>query len=195
MFAWAIFWSFSLRRVEVLDLVGELALLDHAVGRGDEAELGDLRVGGQRADEADVRPLRRLDRAHAPVVGRVDVAHLDGGALAGQAARAERREAAAVGEAGQRVRLVHELRELRGAEELLERGHDRADVHDRLRRDRVRVLGGEALAHDALHAVEADPEGLLDQLADGAQAAVAEVLVLVELVVDGLARHDPASAA
>ncbi len=92
-------------------------------------------------------------------------------------------------QAAQRVRLVHELAQLRGAEELLQRGHDRADVDDRLRRDRVGVLGGEALAHDALHAVEADPEGLLDQLADGAQAAVAEVLVLVEVIRDRLARH------
>ena len=122
-------------------------------------------------------------------MGRVHVAHLDRRALAREAAGAERREAAAVGEAGERVRLVHELRELRGAEELLERGHDRADVDDRLRRDRVGILGGEALAHDALHPVEADAEGLLDQLADGAQPAVAEVLVLVEVVGDRLARH------
>ena len=86
--------------------------------------------------------------------------------------------------------------ELRGAEELLLRGDDRADVDDRLRRDRVLVLGREALAHDALHAVEADAEGLLDQLADGAQAAVAEVLVLVEVVGDGSRGSvDPASAA
>ena len=178
-----------LRRVEVDDLVGDLAVLDDAVGRRDEAVLGDLRVARERADEADVRPLRRLDRAHAAVVGRVDVADLDGRALAGQAAGAERREAAAVGQAGQRVRLVHELRELRGAEELLQRGHDRADVHDRLRRDRVLVLGRQALADDALHPVEADAEGLLDELADGAQAPVAEVLVLVEVIGDRLARH------
>jgi hypothetical protein len=82
-------------------------------------------------------------------------------------------------EARQRVRLVHELRELRGAEELLERSHDRTDVDDRLRRDRVDVLGGHPLADNPLHAVEADPERLLDQFADGAQAPVAEVLVLV----------------
>jgi hypothetical protein len=118
----------------------------------------------------------------------VDVAHLDGRALAGQAAGAERRQAAAVRQARQRVRLVHELRELRGAEELLERRDDRADVDDRLRRDRVGVLGGEALAHDALHPVQADAEGLLDELADGPQAAVAEVLVLVEAVGDRVAR-------
>ena len=88
---------------------------------------------------------------------------------------------------GQRVRLVHELRELRRAEELLQRRHDRADVDDRLRRDRVDVLGRHPLADDALHAVEADAERLLDELADRAQAAVAEVLVLVELVRDRIA--------
>ncbi len=177
-----------LRGVEVDDLVGDLAALHDAVRRRDEAVLGDLRVGRERADQADVRSLRRLDRAHAAVVRRVDVAHLDRRALARQAAGAERRQAATVREARERVRLVHELRQLRGAEELLQRGDDRADVDDRLRRDRVRVLGREALAHDALHAVEPDPEGLLDQLADGAQPAVAEVLVLVEVVGDRLTR-------
>ena len=139
------------------------------------------------ADQADVRALGRLDRAHAPVVGGVHVADLDGCALARQAAGAERREPAAVGEPRQRVGLVHELRELRGAEELLQRRDHGPDVDDGLRRDRVGVLGGEALADHALHPVEPDPEGLLDQLADGAQAAVAEVLVLVEVIVDRLA--------
>ena len=92
-------------------------------------------------------------------------------------------------ETGQAVRLVHELRQLARAEELLQRGHDRADVDDRLRGDRVGVLGGEALAHDPLHPVETDPERLLDQLADGPQTTVAEVLVLVEVILDRLARH------
>ena len=175
--------------VEVDDLVRHLAGLDDAVRRLDEAELGDRRHRGERADEADVRAFRGLDRAHAAVVRRVHVAHLDRRALARQAARAERREAPAVGEPGERVRLVHELRELRGAEELLQRGHDRPDVDDRLRRDRVDVLRRHPLADDALHAVEADAERLLDQLADGAQPAVAEVLVLVELAADRVTRE------
>ena len=175
--------------VEVADLLGDDTVLDHAVGRRHEPVLGDLGERGQRADQADVRTLGGLDRAHAPVVGGVHVAHLDRRALAREATGAQRGQAAPVREPGERVGLVHELRQLGGAEELLQRRHHRADVDDRLRRDRVGVLGGEALAHDALHAVEPDPESLLDQLADGAQAAVAEVLVLVEVLGDGLARH------
>ena len=177
-----------LGRVVVHDLFADDAVFDQPVRGRDEAVLGHLGIGGERADQADVRSLRGLDRAHPAVMGRVHVADLDRGALTGQAAGAESREPAPVGEPVEAVGLAHELRQLRGAEELLHRRHDRADVDDRLRRDRVRVLGGEALADDALHPVEADPEGLLDQLADRAQAAVAEVLVLVEVLVDGLAR-------
>ena len=136
----------------------------------------------ERTDEADVRALRRLDRAHAAVVAEVHVADFEAGTLAAETTRPERRQAAAVGEARQRVDLVHELRQLRGAEELLDRGDDRADVDQRLRRDRLDVLGGHALAHDALHAAEADAHLVLDQLADAADAAVGEVVLVVEAV-------------
>ena len=66
---------------EVDDLVGDLAVDDLAVRRLDEAELVDPGVGGQGADEADVRAFRRLDRAHAAVVAEVDVADLEAGPL------------------------------------------------------------------------------------------------------------------
>ena len=173
--------------VEIDDLAGDLALDDLAVRGADEAELVDGRHGGQRADEADVRAFGGLDGAHAAVVGRVYVADLDGRALAREAAGAQGAQPPAVREAGQRVGLVHELRELRGAEELLESGDHGADVDQRGRHDGVGVLGGEALADDAFHAGQPDAERVLDELADGAQAAVAEVLVLVDLVGDLLA--------
>ncbi len=178
-----------LGRVDADDLIGDAAVLDDPVRSRHEAVLGDLGVARQRADQTDVRSLRGLDRAHPAVVGRVHVADLDRSALAGQAAGTQGRQPAPVPEPGEAVRLVHELRQLARAEELLQRGHDRADVDDRLRCDRVGVLGGEALAHDALHPVEADPECLLDQLADRPQPAVAEVLVLVEVILDRLARE------
>ena len=59
--------------------------------------------------------------ADAAVMGRMHVAHFEAGALARQAARAKRRDATLVRDFRQRVVLVHELRQLRGAEELLDR--------------------------------------------------------------------------
>ncbi len=61
-----------------------------------EPELVDLRVGGEVADEPDVRTLRGLDRADAAVVAVVDVAHVEPGPLAGKAAWPERRQPALV---------------------------------------------------------------------------------------------------
>ena len=144
----------------------------------------------QRANEADVGALGRLDGAHARVVGVVDVtdgrgdvrAAAGAGLVAGEAARAKRGQATLVREARQRVVLVHELRQLRGAEELLDGGHNRADVDEALRRDVIDVLGGHALAHDALHAAHADAELIGDELADRANAAVAEVVDVVGLL-------------
>ena len=167
---------------EVHDLLGDLAVLDDAVRRLDEAELVDPGERGQGADQADVRAFRRLDRAHAAVVAEVDVADLEAGALTRQTTRTERREATPVGEARQRVHLVHELRQLAGAEELFDGGDDRPDVDQRLGRDGLDVLGRHALAHDALHAREADAHLVLDELAHRTDAAVGEVVLVVEAV-------------
>ena len=119
----------------------------------------------------------------------VDVSNFHARAVTGQTAGAQGRQTALVGQSGERVVLVHELRELGGSEELLDRGHDGADVDQRLGRDRVRLLGGHALAHGALHAGEAGADLALDELADGADATVGEVVDVVDLNadLDGLA--------
>ena len=109
----------------------------------------------------------------------VDVANFEARAFARETARPEGRETALVRQFGQRVRLVHELRELRGTEELFDRRDDRTDVDQRLRRDRLDVLHGHALAHDALEAQQADAELVLQQLADRTDAAVAEMIDVV----------------
>ena len=112
---------------------------------------------------------------------RMHVAHLEAGALAGQTARSKRREAALVGDLRQRVGLVHELRELRGAEELAHRGSRRLRVDQVLRHDGVDIDRGHALLDRALHAQQADAVLVLHQLADRAHAAVAEMVDVVDL--------------
>src|SRR5690606_2787226 len=60
---------------------------------------------------------------------------------------------------------------------------------ERLRRDGLDVLGGHALPDHALHAGEADADLVLDQLADGTDAPVGEVVLVVEPVA-GLGVHE-----
>ena len=167
-------------RREVFHLVGQLAVLHPAVRAFDEAVLVDAGVRGQRVDQADVRALRRFDRADAAVVRRVHVAHLEARALAGKTARPERRETTLVRDLGQRVGLVHELRELRGAEELAHGGHHRLRVDQVVRHDGVDIDRRHAFLDRALHADEADAERVLEQLAHRTDAAVAEVVDVVD---------------
>ena len=170
-----------LHRREVDHLVGDAAVLHLAVRRLDEAVLVHPRIGRERVDEADVRAFRRLDRADAAVMRRVHVAHLEAGALAGETARTERREAALVGDLGERIGLVHELRELRGAEELAHRRRRRLGVDEVLRHHGVDVDRAHALLDGALHAQQADAVLVLHQLADRAHPAVAEMVDVVDL--------------
>ena len=179
---------------EVVDLVGDLAVRRPCgtASRRSRTALTRPKVD-ERADQADVRAFRRLDRAHAAVVARVHVADLEAGALTGQTTRAERRQAALVGQARQRVGLVHELATAGEVpKNSLMRGHDRADVDQGLRRDRLDVLGRHALADDALHAGQAQADLVLDELADRAQAPVAEVVDVVglEAGLAGVQLHD-----
>ena len=112
---------------------------------------------------------------------RVHVAHLEAGALARKTARPERREAPLVGDLRQRVGLVHELRQLRGAEELAHRGRRRLGVDQVLRHDGVDLDRRHALLDRALHAQQADAVLVLHELADRAHPAIAEIVDVVDL--------------
>src|SRR3982751_6262827 len=89
-----------------------------AIRRLDEAEFVDARKGRHRADQPDVRPFWRFDRTNAPVVGWMDVAHFEAGAIAAETTRPESRQATLVRQLRKRVRLVHELGKLRTPKEV-----------------------------------------------------------------------------
>ena len=98
--------------VQPRQLVRHLAVPDDTIWRLDESEVVHARVACQRRDESDVRAFRRLDRAHAAVLRIVHISHFEAGALARQTTWSERRKPALVRQLGERIRLIHELREL-----------------------------------------------------------------------------------
>ena len=167
---------------EEVDLVGDAAVDHLAVRRLDEAEVIDPRKGGHRRDEADVRTFRRLDRTDAAVVRGMHVAHLEAGAIAREAAWPKGRQTALVGQLGERIGLIHELRELGAPEEIADHGGERLRIDQLLRRHAldVHVEQGHALLDQALGAGEAHAALVGEQLAHGADAAGAEVIDIIE---------------
>src|SRR5262249_53348704 len=128
-----------LHRGEIDHLIGHSAVLDLAVRRLNETVFIYTRVSCERIDQANVWPFRRLDRTDPAIVRRVHVAYLEPSALAGKTARAKRRQPPLVGDLRQRIGLVHELRQLRGAEELAHRGRCWLGVDQILRHDSVDI--------------------------------------------------------
>ena len=98
----------------VNDLVGDdmALLIDLAVRSLDEAVIAYARIGRKVRDKTDIRTFGRLDRAHTAVMGVVNVTDVEGGAVTGQTAGTQCRQTALVGQLGEGVRLIHELRKL-----------------------------------------------------------------------------------
>src|SRR4051812_20632404 len=157
------------------------AVFDLLVRALDEAVLVDAGVARQRRDQADVRTFRRLDRTDAAVMRRVNVAHFESGALAGETTRSQCGQTTFVRDFGERIGLIHELRELRRSEELLDGRDDGLGVDQVVRHRRVDVLMHRHLLFDGpLHPDESDAELVLEQLANRANTAVAEVVDVVD---------------
>ena len=113
----------------------------------------------------------------------MNVADLEPRAFAGESARAERRQPPFMRDFGQRVGLIHELRELRGAEELLDHGGSGLVVDQLLRHQGLDILQPHALLDRPLHPHQSDAELVFDQFADRAHAAVAEMVDIVDSAV------------
>ena len=84
-----------------------------AIGRLDKAIFIDAAVSRQTANQTDVRAFWRLDRADPAIVRMVNVTYIEASALTAQATRAQRGESAFMPQLGQRIRLIHKLRQLR----------------------------------------------------------------------------------
>ena len=167
---------------QILDLVGHAPAGHLAVRRFDEPEVVDAREGAQRADEADVRPLRGLDRANAAVVGGMNVPHLEAGTVAAEAAGSERGKAPLVGQLRERIGLIHELAELRASEEVPHHAAEGFRVDELRWRDVFEsgIKKGHALLDHTLGARQAGAALVGKELAHGADAATAQVIDVVD---------------
>src|SRR5450759_2539627 len=167
---------------QVIDLIAHTSFFDFAVRRFDKPEFVDPCEGAHRADQTDVRTFRRFDRADATVVRRMNVADFEARAIATQPAWPEGRETTFVRQLRERIRLIHELRKLRAAEEIANHRAQRFWVDQLLRRHAVDVdvEQGHALFHETLRARETDAALIGEQFTDRPHAAAAEMIDIVE---------------
>src|SRR5207302_10944299 len=140
------------------------------------------RKGRHSTVQTDVRAFRRFDRTNPAVVRRMNVADFETGAIARETAWSEGGQAALVRQFGERIRLIHELRKLRAAEEIANHCAERFRVYQFLRRHAVDVdvEQSHALLYQSFRAGETDATLIREQLANGADAPTAKVIDVVE---------------
>ncbi len=157
------------------------AILHLAVRCLDKAQIIDLGIDTERRDKTDVRALRGLDRTQTAVVCIVNVTHLEARTLSRQTAGAKGRHTALVGDLGQRIRLVHELRQGVGAEERVDDTRYGLGIDEIDGSEHLVVTHIHALADGARHTGQTHTELIVELLAYSAHAAVAQVVDIVHI--------------
>ena len=125
---------------QIIDFRGDVTINHLTIRCFNEAVIVDAGIQRQRVDQTNVRAFRCFDRTHTTIMRRVNVTHFETSAFTRQTARAKSRYTALVGDFRQRVGLVHELRQLAGTEELLDRGRDWLGI-DQVMRHQIVGLG------------------------------------------------------
>ena len=158
---------------------------DRAVGRLDEAEAVDPGEGTHVADQPDVRPLRRLDGTDAAVVAKVHIAHFHPSPLPLQATRAQRAQAALVGQFRKGIDLIHELAQLAAPHELAHGPQHQLGVHQLGRHHLFGIAHRHSVAHALFQPRQSHPDLALQQLADRIHATVTQMIhhVRIDLTV------------
>ena len=168
---------------EVIDFGSDLAFAHATVRRFDEAILVQARIQGQRVDQADVWTFRRFDRADATVMGHVHVTHFKACTFARQTTRAKGRNTALVGDFGQRIGLVHELRQLRRTEEFLQRSRDRLAVDQVVRHQRLLLGLTQTFLDGLLDTSQTRAVLVFGEFAHATHAAIAQVIDVIDFAV------------
>ena len=171
-------------RGQILDLgrddrIRRIGLVDDAVRRLDESVTVLTRIRRERVDQTDVRTFRRFNGTHSAIMRIVNVPDLEARAFSRKTARSQSGQTPLVRQFRQRVVLIHELRQLRGSEELLDRAGQLSRIDQRLRRDAVLVLRIHLLAEGADHPVHAHAVLVLQQFADRTDPSVAQMVDIV----------------
>ena len=172
------------------NIVRDNTACDLTIRSLDKAVLIYVSVQCQGADKTNVWSLRSLDWAHTGVVRVMNVADCGrnvgttagAGLVSCKTARSQSRKTTLVSQTSKWVCLVHELRKLRRTEELLDCSNNWTDVDQRLWSDVVCVLRCHTLTDNALHAAHTNAELVLDQLANGTDAAVAKVVNVIKVL-------------
>ena len=97
---------------QIINFICDATVCNFAIRRLDKTKFVNPREGRHRTDETDVRAFRCFDRTNAAVMRRMNVPHFEPRAITRKTAWSKSREPPLMCQFRERIRLIHELREL-----------------------------------------------------------------------------------
>ncbi len=126
-------------------------------------------------------------------MGRMNIPNLKPRPLASQPAGTQSRKAPLVSNLGERIGLIHKLGQLARAEKLLQGRRDRLVVDELLRHEGFDILQAHLLLDGPLHAHKPDAEMILDELPDGSDAPIAQMIDVIDRSIAVFQLHEVAN--
>ena len=165
-----------------IKMLAHFAFRHLEIRRNNKAIFIDLSKRRKRGDQTNVGTLWCFNRADPAIVRTMYVTHFESGAVAVEATRSEGRQATLVCKLGKRIGLVHELRELTTAKEILNHGGKRLGINQLLRSEVIdrRIKDGHAFFHEALDASKTHTALTFEQFAYRTNTPTSEVVDIIE---------------
>ena len=164
---------------QIIDFVSHFTVHHATVRRFQEAVIVGARINRQRVNQTNVRTFRRFNRTNTTIVGRMHVAHFKARTFACQTARAQCRHTAFVRDFGQRIGLIHKLRQLAGTEKLLNGRRNGFGVNQVGRHQTFAFGLIQTLFHGTFHARQTGTELVFHQFAHRTHATIAQMVNIV----------------
>src|SRR5690606_3913739 len=130
----------------------------------------------ERTNQADIRAFRSFYRAHASIVGMVDVTNFKPRPLTGKTSGTESAQSTLMRKFSQWIRLIHKLRKLRTTEKFLNCRGYRTDINQSLRCNNINILYCHSFAYYTLHSGKPYAKLVLKKLAYRAQPPASKMI-------------------
>ncbi|GFH92745.1 hypothetical protein IMSAGC002_04017 [Lachnospiraceae bacterium] len=138
-------------------------------------------IACQRVNQTDVRTFRRLNRAHSPIMGIVNITHLKSRTVPGQTAWPQCGKTSLVGQLTQRIILIHKLGKLGRTKKFLHRSLYWFDVNQYLRGNLFSIMSCHPFTDYPFQPGQTDPVLVLEQFTYRPDAPVAQMVNIIRV--------------
>ena len=164
---------------EIKDFIRDPTLRNFKVRGFNESKIIDPRITCEGGNQTDIGTFRSFNRTDPTIMRSMDVPDIKTCPFSGQTSRPQCTESPFMCDLRKRIGLVHELRKLAAAEELMDRTCNRFGIDDIMQHHRLRILERHAFFDRPFHSNQPNSKLGFKQFADTSDPPVSEMINVI----------------